>query len=137
MIGLTNIKDVLYILKNTFGVPIKVYKPISLDQNVLTGIITKEYTKMNISKAIVATSKELRELGIVQNQMKVNGVYETYNRFIIIDKRDLPFNTTVDTGCVITYDNSRYEVINVQPTAERYGYMLAIKAASNAQIIED
>lgn len=89
-------KRMMYKLKRDMGIPVSYYQPIQNDQDVETGEITRDYTVIQIRRAIVFETRQLRsfiyDLSFIaaNKNFTMGGYFDVTDRLVAFHKIDVP-----------------------------------------------
>ena len=138
---LRQIKNILYNLKRAFGRSVTLVKPTSSSVNRETGVVTRSYTSQSVARAIILPSRSAREFAYDLSYIAANknftygGDYDTSERRMIIDRRDIPASFDFDMDCSIEYDSQKWDVKNIYAAEYNAAYLVVVKAQPNASTV--
>lgn len=126
------VKSNLYNLKKHWGIPVEWYQLIETSMDVTTGILDTDYKVVKIRKGVLLPKKSNRGFKYSLSYLAANknfvygGYFDTDERFLIVDVRDLPHDWNVDHNQVeyndkLIIDGQRYNL----KKSEDYDYGLA------------
>ena len=113
------IRNVIYKMKRSYGLPIGYYQVVSHDVDPSTGEKTTTYRKFTITRAIVLRAREFRSFVydlayISANKDFTTGAYfDPEDRQIIIDAADVPLDFEPNPLDYIVFQNEKYNVSDV------------------------
>jgi hypothetical protein len=134
-------KNVIYKLKRSFGLPIEYYKINTHSTDLESGIHATTHTRIYISKAVVLRAREFRSFVYDLAYISANkdftegGFFDPQDRRVLLDVVDLPlgFNPTVDDYFILNGD--KYEIKEILDYGENYTFeMLARKLRGSLKI---
>ena len=108
MNSIRQVRNIIYALKRKFGFRVDILTTESITQDLQTGMIVRNERLIVIRKAVVVTSKEIRDFTydlsfIASNKnFTYGGLFDTSERVMIIGKRDLPkdYVPAINDRCV-------------------------------------
>lgn len=135
---LRQVKVIIYRLKRNYGIPARIMVDESLDQNLQTGVITRQERVININRAIVVTPKMARDFAYDLSFIAANknftygGFYDVSKRNMIVDTKDLPswYVPDLNQRCVI--NGERYEIEGHEIVTGGTAYLLHLNHITNA-----
>lgn len=128
----------LYKLKRQFGQKAVLYVPTTNDHNLLTGVISREYTKITIKRVMLLPATLDRsfiyDLAFIaaSKNFTGGGYFDRNQRMAIIDAKDLPKDLKPKIKMHIEFDDERYEIKSIESIPPRAGYILMMQSISNA-----
>lgn len=133
---LRELKKIIYALKRAYGLTITLYQPDTTTTNYETGVLVRTWTTTTIKKAIILPYKEQRkfEYDLAYLKTCVNftygGYYDVKKRTIIIDKKDLTTDITIND--YIDFDDQRWEVQDISMAENNRAYILTVAHTDSA-----
>ena len=130
--NLRQIRIILYRLKRSYGLPLRIRHPLSLDNDILTGEITKKYQEISIKRAIVLPASELSKFSATLASLRSNanfrygGTVDTNTRNVIIDVKDLPIDFKLTTEDHVVFEDRAYQIKDFQLAEHNQGYLLTV-----------
>lgn len=140
--NLREIRKIIYRLKRSYGLRLTYYRPESQTHNVETGEISRVFRTIEIKRAILLPSKLDRSFVydltyIAANNNFVGGAYFDRNRRVImLDGADVPRDFVPEIDDHLTFDSKRYEVLEVNATAQYRAFLLRVQAISNSEPVD-
>ena len=127
------ISRVVYRLKRRYGSIVDFYYRTSSTVNLETGqkTVVKDFFRVN--RAIVLPSDIHREFRYDLTFIATNknftygGHFDTSQRRIIVDRKDVPLGRELEVGQYCIYDGRRYELKQVEEFEERTSYFIVVK----------
>jgi len=115
------INRTLYRLKRSYGIPVSLYKYISVT-DIDTGTITETFTVTNIRKALVEPTREMRsfvyDLAYISanKDFTMGGFFDPSDRIVVVDrKRDIPRDWgDLNLNQFFMIKNKRYDIKSLQ-----------------------
>lgn len=132
------IKNVIYRLKMSYGLPIDIYQIIPGGMDRATGIKTVSRSKWHVNRAItlprgVHRDAMFRLLG--NQQFAYGNVIEVADREVIVDLSDLPFGFKMGSeNWYLVIDNKHYEVKKIDEFDENAALMISLKQLVGAPL---
>jgi hypothetical protein len=134
---LRQIRIILYRLKRNFGIPGTLKRRRTMSNNVKTGDIVVDYEEILIKKMIFLPRRNISDFVYdlsyiaASKNFTYGGYFDTNDRWIIIDIRDLPTsyrepNKTqeITTDFHIVFETRRYNIYEVNLAEHNQGYLL-------------
>jgi hypothetical protein len=123
-------KNAIYKLKRSFGVPIEYYKINSHSTDLESGVFATTHTCIPIAKAVVLRAREFRSFVYDLAYISANkdftegGFFDPQDRRVLLDVSDLPlgFNPAVDDYFIL--DGNKYEIKEVLEYGENYTFQM-------------
>ena len=134
---LRQIKLVIYALKRAFGAKIQVYRVTSETHNVRTGVIDRIYSKQTIRRAVVLPNNITRDFVYDLSFIAANknftygGLFDPEQRNMILDAKDVSNGFVPNNNDYVIYNNERWLVAKVVPTAEVKAFFMTIKRTTS------
>lgn len=132
MNALRKIRDVIYALKRTYGIPGKLIVLSSVTTDYATGRSVVSETYVEIARLVVLPERMYRDFAydltyVASNKNFVyGGLYDKSIKIILVDKKDVGTRViTLDDRFII--ENERYTVKEVNDTAYEQSYMLRLE----------
>jgi len=113
------IRNVIYKMKRSYGLPIGYYQVVSHDVDPSTGEKTTTYRKFTINRAIVLRAREFRSFAYDLAYISANkdftagGFFDPEDRQIIIDASDVSSDFEPNPDDYIVFQNEKYGVSDV------------------------
>ena len=115
------IRNIIYKLKREYGQKLTVYRMTQNDYSVTSGKVTKDYSVQSVKRAIVLPTKIERDFVydlafIAANKnFTYGGLFDTNQRVIIIDNRELTTDFVFNLNDHIVFDGNYYtlKTINI------------------------
>lgn len=139
------ISGVLYRLKRRYGVMLNLVHRTSSTVNRETGEKEVHRDSLRILRAIVLPSQVKREFSYdlayiaAAKNFTYGGFFDTTERRIIIDVKDLPADFEIEVGHYVIYDRVRYDVKQVERFEDIRAFFITCKqsvAVDGTNIIE-
>lgn len=127
------IRQSLYSLKREYGAPIDIYKLVSTDTDVRTGMKTVVKTVTHIKRAPVLPARITRlvnqsiSLISANKQLVMGGTYDSSKRDFIVDRRDAPNLTQLTADDWIVYDSRKWQIETIEEFEVRAGWIITAK----------
>jgi len=135
------IKNVFYKLKRSYGLPIQYYRVTSSTTSPETGEKITEYSKTDISKAIVLRAREFRsfvyDLAYISanKDFTTGAFFDPEDRQILIEASDTPINFEPTGEDFIVFQDHRYDVKEIYHFEDNYGWALLVRKLRGAPIM--
>lgn len=132
---------ILYRLRRNYGIPIAYIRPTTATHNVETGAISRSFQQINIKRAIVLPTTQIRDFVYDLAYIAANknfssgGLFEKSNRTIIIDARDFPKTFEPDLNDHIEFDSQRWEIVKISRAEDRRGYIFTVQATDDGTLV--
>ncbi|MEX0828303.1 MAG: hypothetical protein WD005_05065 [Haliea sp.] len=131
-------RRVLYQLKREYGFRVEIFKLVSSDTDVRTGVKTTQTTRFVINRAVVLpemlnrTTKQSISLISSNKEFVSGGTSDIGTRNFIVDRRDvnLPELTADDW---LVYNHYKYQIKYVQAFEENAGWIIQAKRISGEE----
>jgi hypothetical protein len=126
------VRDILYSLKQDYGMRADLYHILSVIQDPKTGRKTINKTKYVIKKAILLPTLLKRQLS-VELGFKPSGQgnappgYDIKERLIIIDNKDLPKDFEIGTSDYLVIDHERHDIKSIDSLEHNQASLLTTK----------
>lgn len=133
------ITQVLYRLKRRYGQVVDIVHRTSSTTNLETGVKTVVRDSHRVNRAIVLPSLIHREFVYDLTFIATNknftygGHFDTTQRRLIIDRKDLPSDFEIKVGYYFISDGKRYEVKQVEEFEERRAYGIIGKESTDIE----
>lgn len=145
--NLRQIELIVYRLKRQYGLPIIVRKPISNDNDVQTGKITRVYEAYSIRRAIVLPADLMRTFIYDLTYVAANknfaygGLFDKTMKVFIIDKKDIRDSdnkkVAIDMSFDIVLNTKKFDLVAVEETEDQTSYLIKAKNLDATPIIID
>lgn len=135
------VKQVIYRMKRSYGLPVDYYQIATHDVDPSTGIKTTTLTKIKIDRAVVLRAREFRSFVYDLAYISANkdftegGFFDPEDRRIIIDAKDVDINFVPKTGDYIIFDNKRLDVKEVFDFEDRSSWALITRKIPGVKIV--
>lgn len=132
---------ILYRLRLNYGLPIKYIIPETATHNVETGAISRTFRQINIRRAIVLPTTQIRDFVYdlayiaASKNFTAGGYFEKGNRTIILDARDLPNDVEPNLNHHIEFDDQRWEIAKITRAEDRRGYIFTVSATDAGDLV--
>lgn len=134
------IRNVLYKMKRSYGLPITYHQIVEHEMDPETGVKTTTVSMIQVKRAIVLRAREFRSFAYDLAYISANkdfttgGFFDPEDRRIILDARDMPsgFEPNVDDFCI--FQNEKYEIKELFHFEENYGWTLLVRKLRGAVI---
>lgn len=123
-------KQILYRLKRSYGVSVRLVQVGDATVSYETGVSTPVYTILNIDRVIKMPASMLRTFASNFQGMS-GGAVDFHGTVFIIDVNDLPSDIVIDLQDYIEYDNKHWSIINPILSDDRQSYVLQVEALEN------
>ena len=124
------IKPVIYGLKRSLGVKVRLVQVGDATENFQTGVVTPVYTVHNIDRVIKMPASMLRTFTTSFKNMS-GGAIDFSQSVFIIDVNDLPRTVVIDFNDYIEYDNKHWSILTILLSDDRELYVLQVEALAN------
>lgn len=134
---LRQVKLIIYKLKRSYGLELHIWHPISMENNVETGKIAREYSIMYIRQAILLPRTFARDFEydltyIASGKNFVYGGYfDSAKRNIILDVDDLPSNFEITNNDFVVFQEKRWELADISLAEHNQAYFLIAKQVAS------
>lgn len=128
MNSLSYIRQLLYTLKQRYGAVATIDRILKSDINIETGVKADTLQTFTIRRAIILPFAFARQILIEAGVVNHKTFYDSRERKIIIDKKDLKELKQDDK---IKFQNKNYEIVNIDQIFEEYSYLATIKEVNN------
>ena len=129
---------VLYRLKRDYGAPLRLYKLLNSETDVLTGQKHQRVATYSIPLAVALPAQWQRIRGI-ERTVIVKGSYDVEGRPFIIDRRDVPQVETLTADDWFVYRGTKYQIVKVEEFEIDAAWRVEAKALvgeSTEQVLE-
>lgn len=123
-------KQVLYRLKRSHGVSVRLVQVGDATVSYETGVSTPVYTILNIERVIKMPASMLRTFAASFQGMS-GGAVDFHGSVFIIDINDLASDVVIDLQDYIEYDNKQWAISNIILNDDRQSYVLQVEALEN------
>lgn len=136
------VKNNIYKMKRSYGLPISYYQLVEHEMTPDTGVKNTTLRKINISRAIVLRAREFRsfvyDLAFISanKDFTTGGFFDPEDRRIIIDASDAPINFEPNVDDFIIFQNEKHEVKEVHHFENNYAYLLLTRKLRGAIITQ-
>jgi len=140
--NLREIRKVIYRLKRQWGLQLTYIRPTGQSNDVETGEIVRTFEKIYIKRGILLPSSLDRSFVydltfIAANNNFVGGAFfDRDSRVILLDGTDLPKDFKPHLKDHVEFDNTRYELLSVNPTAQYKAYLIRVQAITSSGTVE-
>ena len=130
-------KLIIYRLKRNFGQTIVLKKPIENGYNLQTGVVTRDYTLITISRAAVLPSEVVRSFSYDLSYIATNknftygGLFDKDTRNILIDKKDISSHS-IDNSWFCTISDVEYIITASIYVEQLAGYLVTCSRTDNS-----
>lgn len=122
-------KQVLYRLKRSHGVSVRLVQVGDATVNYETGVSTPVYTILNIERAIKMPASMLRTFAASFQGMS-GGAVDFHESVFVIDVNDIG-SIVIDLQDYIEYDNKHWSITAAILSDDRQSYVLQVEALEN------
>lgn len=135
------IRDVVYRMKRSYGLPIDYYQLVEHEMDPESGDKTSTLTKIRVRRAIVLRAREFRsfvyDLAFISanKDFTTGGFFDPEDRRIILDRQDMPANFNPKIDDYIIFQNNKYEVSEVYEFEEDSANMFVARKIRGAPIV--
>lgn len=135
------IKNVVYRLKRSYGLPIDYYQFVEHETDLEDGDKTTTLKKTYIRRAVVLRAREFRsfvyDLAFISanKDFTTGGFFDPEDRKVIIDAADVPVNFEPNIDDYYIFQNEKYEVKEVFYFENNYAYMMLVRKLRGAPIV--
>ena len=123
-------KQVLYRLKRSYGVSVRLVQVVDATVNYQTGVSTPVYTILNLDRVIKMPASMLRTFASSFHGM-AGGAIDFSKSVFIIDVTQLPSTVVIDLQDYIEYDNKHWQISEILLSDDRLSYILQVEALQN------
>jgi hypothetical protein len=137
------VRRTIYKLKRAFPQRIQLCRTSQNTLNVETGLMQDVTRTLNIRRAILLPARLIRDFSYDLSFIAANknftygGFYDPKQRRIIIDRRDIPSDFTVDMNMHVMFNDKRHEVKEVIEYEEMEVVALIVVAVQGALPLND
>lgn len=124
------IKPVIYRLKRSLGVKVRLVQVGDATENFQTGVVTPVYTVHNIDRVIKMPASMLRTFTTSFKNMS-GGAIDFSQSVFIIDVNDLPSSVDIDVNDYIEYGNKHWSILTVLLSDDRELWILQVEALAS------
>lgn len=135
------IRDVVYRMKRSYGLPIDYYQLVEHEMDPESGNKTTTLTKTHVRKAIVLRAREFRsfvyDLAFISanKDFTTGGFFDPEDRRVILDRQDMPAGFEPKVDDYIIFQNNKYEVSELFEFEENSTDMLLVRKIRGAPIV--
>lgn len=137
---LRQLKNILYNLKRAYGLQVTFVKPTQT-VNRQTGVVTRTYTTKVIKRVIMLPSRTARDFAYDLSYIAANknftygGHYDTAERRMIIDRKDMPASFGFGMDCSAEFDDLKWDIKSITAAENNAGWLVIVKAQPNADTV--
>ena len=108
-------RHTMYMLKRQYGGTVDIYRLLSTDTDMKTGVVTATKDMTRIDRAVVLSAKVSREVKqsismISSNkEMVMGGTHDERTRIFIVDRTDCP-DLVLTKDCWLLYNEKKYAI---------------------------
>lgn len=131
----------IYQLKRLWGKAIDYFEPIINTHDILTGDITRTYTKITIRKAIICPKVldrsfvyDLAFIAAAKN-FTGGGYFDRNTRNVILDVSDLPMGLVPKIKHHLQFENERFEIKTIETILDNAILVIGCQSLSNADTV--
>ena len=129
-----HVKNVVYSLKRRYGQAVTLTRQtVAGTPDYTSGVITGRVTvDQLVKKAILLPARGMRTFNYDLSYIAANknftygGLYDKFQRRLIIDQKDVPSTFTIDLDITVTIGTRKYEVKEMQEYEEQSAILLII-----------
>lgn len=109
------VRQTLYMLKRQFGGTVDIYRLLSTDTDLRTGVVTATKDVTRIDRAVVLSAKVSREvkqsISLISSnkEMVMGGTRDERTRIFIVDRSDCP-DLVLTKDCWLVYNEKKYAI---------------------------
>jgi len=143
MNALRQISIILYRLKRTHGVAVKIRKMSTDNTDLETGRTIREYVTLDVKRGIVLPAKLIPSFAYDIAYLAANknftygGIFGSSTRLVIIDGRDVPSDFKIEEDDEIIFNQAVHSIKNIVDTAQKRGYILTVTTVSSVEKIDE
>jgi len=135
------IKNVIYKMKRSYGLPIDYHQPQTHTLDVESGVKTDILVRTHIPRAIVLKAREFRsfvyDLAFISanKDFTTGGFFDPEDRKVIIDSSDFPVNFVPKIDDYLIFNSAKYEVAEIHRFEDDYAFMMLVRKISGTDVI--
>jgi len=128
-------------MKRTYGLPITLYSQTLGVTDPKTGKKSSTYQRAEIRRAIVQPARHTTSFVYDLSYISANkdfttgGFFDTSDRRVIIDGKDLPLDWEMDLDQFVVFNNKRYDLKSINEFDLRLGFILVMREVKGQQIV--
>lgn len=137
------IRQTLYRLKRSYGMPLVIYCQSAETVDLTTGAKTVTKIDYSVSRAVMLPVNVLRQNLFTGGSTEANksfsygGILQLGDRIVVIDSRDLPAGVTIGLeNYFAVVQNRRYEVKSVEELDCNAGYIVVLRELKGARVFQ-